>query len=44
MGAFVGRDYRCVILRFELGDLPKIYKIYAPLRIRCEKGHTLTND
>ena len=40
----VGRDYRCVILRFELGDLPKIYKIYAPLRIRCEKGHTLTND
>lgn len=38
MGAFIGCDYRCVILRFELGDLPKIYKIYAPLRIRCEKG------
>lgn len=44
MGTFIGRDYRRVNFTLELGDLPKIYKICAPLRIRYEKGRTLAND
>ena len=44
MGTFISRDYRHVNFTLEPGDLPKIYKICALSRIRCEKGRTLAND